>query len=607
MPEKEKISVKLMQLPIPEVHNLYSRGNIPLAAGYLKATALKEGVLGDEDIQIIPRELANYGGDTAILNWLMKKKTAVVGFTSYMWNIDRNLHLAKKIKETNPETVILLGGPEIDRQHWALNEKYVDAFIIGEGEGALVDLLRDLKNGEPLKRIYQYTGPVDLEQVPNPYLEKILVPRQEEALFLETMRGCPYTCKYCFYSKSYSSMRFFPGKQLPELFALAREYDVPEIYFMDPSFNITPRLKEKLGRVRDLNTPGIPIHTEIRLEGVTPEIARLMKESRFQSVEAGLQSINEKSLAAIGRVWNRKKFIRGARLLQEQGIDIKTGVILGLPCDSREDLEHTLDFVMDLNLAESMEIYPLSLMPGTQLKDEAESMGITYMPHPPYWAISTRYLGQKDLKFAVEMIENKLGIEFFPAIIPRFTNIHPGYYHFLDLREKKKPGCQLQVLYRYPGRVGHSLTILIDENSDIAQLANLGQWLREVSPFTLVQLVIDRKTPPPLEDIQRLSDAFFSSHHYFNHIHYYKADSQGMYSLRFFHLTDDLKIAETYLYQFQFCDLVLRYTPGLISRGRDILEEKPILLVDVPIDEKETNELKDIYQGFESFLILLLG
>jgi radical SAM superfamily enzyme YgiQ (UPF0313 family) len=603
MNKKKRLSIKLVQLPIPEVHDLYTQGNIPLAAGYLKAAALRKGVLEEADIQIIPRDMANYAGDNAILKWMRHENTDMVGFTNYMWNIDRNIHLAKKIKETDPDIFVIFGGPEIDGQHWVLKNESIDAFVIGEGEDAFIDLIKDIKNGTQLDRVYQSTKPVNLKDIPNPYLEKILVPRQKESMFLETMRGCPYLCKYCFYSKTYSSMRFFPGEQLPQLFQMAREYQVPELYFMDPSFNVTPQLKTKLERIQHVNTTAIPIHTEIRLEGVTKEIAHLMKKAGFRSVEAGLQSVNEKSLAAIGRSWDKEKFIRGAQLLLEQGIDVKTGIILGLPYDDLSDLEHTLDFVIDLNLAESMEIYPLSLIPGTQLRDEAQSMGITYMPHPPYWVLSTQYMSQKDLKFAVEMMENKLEIEFFPPIIPRFKNILPGYLHFLDLREKDKINNQLNVLDRYPERIGHSLTILTRKDNDITQLVKLGRWLQKVSPFTLAQLVMDRNNIPPDEDIQRISAAFYNPHHYFNHIHHYKADTQGQYSLRFFHLTDNLKIAESYLYQPRYCDLILRYTPGTIEKARDILAERPILLVELPIHEEELTELKRIYQGFENFLV----
>jgi len=596
-----KPSVTLLQLPIPEVHSLYTQGNIPLAAGYLEACALHGGVVTENQITVLPREIANNGGDAAILKWITEDNPHIVGFTSYMWNIERNLHLARKIKEQNPDTRIILGGPEIDANHWALENPHIDSFCIGEGEGAFMDFLRDHREGKPLKRIYRSPGPVDLKTVPNPYLEKVLIPHEKESMFLETMRGCPYLCKYCFYSKSHAALRFFPEDHLSRLFALARDHGVPEIYLMDPSFNVTPGLKEKLRHIRSLNTTGIPIHTEIRLESVTPETARLMKDAGFRSVEAGLQSVNKKSLAAIGRIWNRRRFIQGAANLQEQGIDIKTGVIMGLPYDTMNDFERTLDFVMDLNLEESMEIYPLSLIPGTQLRDDARMLGITHMEHPPYWVLSTGYMGEKELKRAVETVEHKLDIEFFPPVIPRFENVLPAYIHFLDLREKA--GCRLDVLYRHPERVSGSLTVLMDEKTAVHDLEPLGKFLREENPSTLVQLVMDRHTPPPGEHIRRLTDAFYRPRHYFNHIHHYKIDTQRRYSLRFFHLTADLETAESYLYLPYPCDLVLRYTPQLLERGRDILEEKPILLVDSPIEETQANELKQIYNGFENFLI----
>lgn len=598
---KKKSSIKLLQFPIPEVHHLYTEGNIPLAAGYLKAAALKKGAADHHEIEIIPRDMANHAGEPALLKWILQEGNAIVGFTSYMWNIHRNTYLAGKIKEQNPEIKIIFGGPEIDRQHPVLKNNNIDAFVIGEGEWVFADIIKDVKNGKKLKRLYQSEAPVNLDEIPNPYLEKILVPFQNESMFLETMRGCPYLCKYCFYSKSFSRLRFFPEENLSKLFNLAREYNVPEIYLMDPSFNVTPGLRERLELIRRVNSTGIPIHTEIRLEAVTPEIARLMKEAGFHSVEAGLQTVNEKSLEAIGRQWHRETFIQGAKQLQEQGIDVKTGVILGLPYDSLQDFERTLDFVLHLNLAESMEIYPLSLIPGTLLRDEAETLGITYMPHPPYWVLSTAYMGEKEIKAAVEIVEHKLEIEFFPPVIPRFENLDPAYNHFLDVRQKA--GCQLNALYRYPERVGHSLTILLDEKNDIDQLMEFGQWLRKVSPFTLVQLVLEWNSIPAEKDLRRLSDAFYHPHHYFNHIHHYKMDRQGKYSLRFFHLTDNLDMAESYLYQPLYCDLVLRYTSQLLERGRDILEEKPVLLVDSPIAEGEVGELKRIYEGFENFLV----
>ncbi|MCP5108789.1 MAG: hypothetical protein GY950_35720, partial [bacterium] len=151
----KKLAVKLLQFPIPEVHSLYTEGNIPLAAGYLKAFALHKGAASDEEITIIPRDVANNGGGAAVLKWIMESDTDVVGFTSYMWNIGRNLRTAREIKKQNPDITIILGGPEIDANHWALESKHIDAFAVGEGEQAFVDFIRDFKEGNQLKRIYQ--------------------------------------------------------------------------------------------------------------------------------------------------------------------------------------------------------------------------------------------------------------------------------------------------------------------------------------------------------------------------------------------------------------------------------------------------------------------
>ncbi|MCP4213943.1 MAG: radical SAM protein [bacterium] len=609
MSKKElPLRIKLVQLPIPEVLPLYSEGNIPIAAGYLKAYGLAGGWVEKNTIEILDRGLSNFGGDAAILAELLSGAPSIIGFTSYMWNIDRNLYLARKIKEAKPDTTIIMGGPEIDDRHRAMEEIAVDAVVPGEGENAFMDFLHDYTQGGPIKKIYRGAEPIALADIPNPYLEGIITPQPGESMFIETMRGCPYPCKYCFYSKTYKGLRYFPENQLPQLFEFAHSNNLPEIYLMDPSFNVSPDLVNKLELIKSLNPGRIPIHTEIRLESVTPEIARLMSEAGFRSVEAGLQSVNPRSLKAIGRDWNREKFIRGAGLLQDRDIDVKTGVILGLPYDSLSDFENTIDFVMDLNLEEAMEIYPLSVIPGTKLRDESTSMELDVMPHPPYWVVGNSKMGERDFKSAIDMIENKLGIEFFPPVIPRFKNSVPGFMDFLDLRAgtripEQKERWNVNLL-KPELPVAGSLTILLDESTDMDEVADFGKMVSAENPFTLVQLVLDWQSVPSRMIIERLAQAFDTPKQYFDHIHHFKIDSQEKHSLRFFHLTGNPVTADRYLWQPCYCDLVLRYTEGLINKGKEILEEIPILLVDSPIPKTELEELKVIYEDFESFLIL---
>lgn len=596
-----RLNIKLVQLPIPEVEDLYRGGNIPLAAGYLAAHALQQEVLGQEDIRIIPRDLANCGGDTAVLEWIVADRPSLVGFTCYQWNIERHLWLAQEIKAAHPEIKIVLGGPEIVPRQSLADAAAADVLVTGEGEQAFVDLLLDLRNRSPVQEVYSCREAVDLRRLPNPYLERIVVPEAGESIYLETMRGCPYQCKYCFYARSHRGLRFFPESHLRDVFALARSCGAAEIYLMDPSFNVAPGLEERLRLLGEVNTTAVSLHTEMRLESVTPRIARWMKAAGFGSVEVGLQSVNLRSLEAVGRVWDQARFIRGARLLQDQGIDIKTGVILGLPHDDLGGFARTLDFVAELNLAESMEIYPLSLLPGTRLREEASELGITFMSRPPYWVQATPTMSAEDFKIAVTLAEEKLDIDFFPPVVPRFANSHPRFIRFLDLRSHAE--ARLNRLFRHPERTANSLTLLISSRLDHRLLRRLGKWLKQASPFTLVQLVLEDDSLPPPEMIHRLAGLFYATPRYFDLIHYYKADRQPAYSFRFFLLTRRRDTAERVLNSPQYGDLVLKFTPAVLAEGRHILEEHPLLLVDSPAGEEDKKELRRIYAGFENFLI----
>ena len=597
----QPLTVALLQLPVPEVQPLYNEGNIPLAAGYLKAFALANFPAGSLDIRIIPRHIANFGGDGAVVEWVRQTEATIVGFTSYMWNIERNIRIARRLKLRNPDMFIIFGGPEIDHNHWMLDEPAIDLLVVGEGEHTFVDILQRATQGRPLPKILEADHYLDLKGLPNPYFEKMIVPSAGESMFLETMRGCPYHCTYCFYSKSYSGMRYFSEDLMESFFEMARQYNVPEVYVMDPSFNVAPGLETRLEKIARANVTKIPLHTEIRLESVTPKIADLMHQAGFHSAEVGLQSINPQALKAIHRSFDRDAFVAGARNLQEHGIDAKTGVILGLPHDKPRDFADTIDFLIDLNLQESMEIYPLSILPGTTLRDEAASFGLQYMDKPPYQALSTPTMTQEEMQLAISIAEDKLGIEFFPPVIPRFHNNLQPFVHFLDLSQN--PQQSLDTLFQQTSAIGHSLTILWNGEIHHPALKQLARWLEDHNPSTLVQLILDRPTIPSQSEIDTLLNTWQRPDAYLDRVHHAKLHPQKQHTIRFFHLTDNLDTADAYLWQPQYCDLILRFTPQCISHGMEILEEKPILLIDTPIPDNQKTLLNHLYAGFENFII----
>jgi len=248
-----------------------------------------------------------------------------------------------------------------------------------------------------------------------------------------------------------------------------------------------------------------------------------------------------------------------------------------------------------------MEIYPLSILPGTRLKDEAESWNLDYMSRPPYHVVSTPAMPPDEIRLAISTAEDRLGIEFFPPVIPRFTNPFPPLIHYLDLRREAKP--TLDQLQSHPERVGHSLTIMWKGRVNHPDLRSLTSWLEETNPTTLVQLILDRPDIPSKKEIAALSAMWRRDESYFDRIHRFKIHPQARHAVRLFHLVDDPAMIERYLWQSQYCDLIARYTPDLLAFGEEILEEKPLLLVDTPIPEDQKRLLDDYYQGFENFIV----
>ena len=132
----------LVQLPIPPPGPQPIQGNVPLAAAYLKLFAQRSGLEGWQ-IEILPARLCNRLGDRALAAAILDRRPQIVGFTCYLWNIQRTIWIARQLKAAQPGVRILLGGPEITADNrWVLEQPAIDLAAIGEGEQTFVELLR---------------------------------------------------------------------------------------------------------------------------------------------------------------------------------------------------------------------------------------------------------------------------------------------------------------------------------------------------------------------------------------------------------------------------------------------------------------------------------
>ncbi|MBL8968015.1 MAG: radical SAM protein [Spirochaetaceae bacterium] len=603
------MKILFVQLPVQDPSWDSAQANVPLAAGYLAAFAEKRGLLARDEWRLLPREISDYGSDSAVADAIVREEADLVCFSLYLWNLERSRHVAGRVAILYPQSRLVAGGPEvvsgmpIFAAPGAPGASPFHVLVEGEGELAFAALLGDLKRGRPLQRRYAADAPLDLAELPNPYLAGTLRFEEDRPVHLETMRGCPARCGYCYYGKNYPVIRRFPRGEAELVVEEAGRAGVKEVYLMDPSFQATEGLPERLMALARANSAGMNVHAELRLESVTEELGRLYAAAGLVSAEVGLQSTNPKALEAVGRGWDRRAFERGAEILQKNRVVVKTGLILGLPFDGYEDVIATFDFLGMQGLGQDAELYPLSLLPGTEVREKADDWGMGRMDKPPYWVTSTDWISQDDLIDAIGAFEDGFDVEWATPPAPHFKEESGGFVSFVDARR----GENLDWMRLNPGRLANSVTLLVDADDPegISRLARAAKELRRDNPYSLYQIVYHSDTRVPSEKLSlRLSDAFSNPDHYYDLSRSFSLDPQPSYQTRSFFATKNPSLAYRAMEEAQDLETCLVVGGKGGFNADRLAEQLPFVIFDrdaLPFDR--LYELLMIYADYRHMLV----
>lgn len=519
--------VLLLQLPVQSHDYEYSKENIPLALGYLKGFA--QQFLNHTEISITPSLIANYGGDAAILDYIEKQAADIVGFGCTVWNCERTLHLCRRLKQRDPGILLVLGGPEVTADNeFLFDNGHFDFGILGEGEETFRDLLICLESeakdpsqisGLAYRQARQWIfnhprNPLQkLDSIPSPYLNGLISPSFLNTMALETVRGCPYRCAYCYYHKSYPKLRTFDLQRIEAELRWGLARGVEEVYFIDPCFARRPKISELLQVIRTVNQKReFRIQCELNAEDVTPELVQQLVLAGVGQVEVGLQSTNPEALQIIQRRFHEDSFIKGTRILKGMGIRVIVDLMVGLPGDKLEDVKRSIDFVVQNDLCDDLKIYPLSILPGTLLRKRAQDLGMQFQQSPPYLVVKTAEMGSQAIFQAFQYAEQIRGGDFFPPEIPVVIDGDSGAIpgrSFISQINVDLPDDPSSIDHLDFKAVGQSLSVYIKDphwQNNSAKLQELLHPLLEANRFTLVNWVIPEELCPSRDALRALKE-----------------------------------------------------------------------------------------------------
>jgi radical SAM superfamily enzyme YgiQ (UPF0313 family) len=318
------------------------------------------------------------------------------------------LKIIKYIKSDSKlaNTKIILGGPEV-RNHAENFLKYgADFLILGEGEETILELVNAIKlnatdfstiNGlaflnenkiivNPERSLIK-----DINTLPFPnrykidfsnYLSVWKKHNGYSMMSVSTMRGCPYTCKWCsraVYGGTYR--RRSPQLVAQEMKMLKQDYNPDMIWFVDDVFTIHHKWLNEFAEEVIKQDAMIPYEIISRADRLNEEVIKTLKASGCKRVWVGAESGSQTIIDAMDRRVDVVKTREMIQLAKLHGIEAGTFIMLGYPGESKKQIHETIEHLVVANPSHyTITIaYPIT---GTQLhkdvKDKLIDNGLTW-------------------------------------------------------------------------------------------------------------------------------------------------------------------------------------------------------------------------------------
>ena len=372
-------------------------------------------ILGLAYIASYIRQYGNFNNTKIIdkenpIERIKKEKPDLIGISALTHEFPKANRLAKEIKEEF-DIPTIIGGQHISVMPNNFLPSNFQLGVIGEGEQTTLELI-DLfeKEGEfNPKKLEQIKGVVfrdknnrlrmteprplvePLDKIPFPardllkmkeyYLTLRLATFRKFGIYtgMMTSRGCPYNCVFCSPTKFWQRIRYNSAEYVvSEIKLLLEKYKLDGVIIYDDLFIAS---KERLKQIVDLiKKEGInkrtQFHVNCRANLMNDEICKLLKEMNVTGVEFGFESGSDKILGYLKKntvtVEQNKKALQISR---KYGFKTVASFMTGIPNETEEDMQQTLDLINDDNLHRAI-FCQLSPYPGTEIWDYAKKKGM---------------------------------------------------------------------------------------------------------------------------------------------------------------------------------------------------------------------------------------
>jgi anaerobic magnesium-protoporphyrin IX monomethyl ester cyclase len=326
----------------------------------------------------------------------------VVGFYCHTQNFPMIAAMSKRLKACDSPPHIMIGGPHataLPRQ-CLIDGEHIDSLVFGEGEDTAAELVARVLDGQSLEGVrglyYRGEGAIhenpprgqieDLDSLPMPawhlfpmerYHHSYIETDGKRSLHIMGSRGCFSDCNYCHSTKMWGpKVRWHSTERvLAEIDHLNAHYGIEYFQFFDDVFTMDrDRLKVLMP---EFNKRGMSDSwsCSTRIDLLNENIIKDLKFGGAHHIAIGIETVNDRLLKVINKHVTKAQTTSVITLCAEHKLPVMGMFIIGLPTETAEECQETLDFVKTHRLKIAVFSF-LTVYPGTNfwhlLKDSPD-------------------------------------------------------------------------------------------------------------------------------------------------------------------------------------------------------------------------------------------
>lgn len=377
---------------------------VPLVGGLLEASALQRPLLRDA-CEFVKFSTSVRGAE---LTPILDIDADVYAVSCYVWNTGFvTKRLLPELLAKNPKARVLLGGPQVmhkaDRYIPQQNDRvtvcngegeetfanYLEQLLVERGDLATVNGLSFYRRGTLVTTPPQ-SKIADFAAYPSPYLAGAFDDGRFMCAVVETNRGCPFKCTFCYWGAATNSQvrQFDQGRVMAEIEWASRN-QVYLLVLADANFGMLKRDHEIAEWIAECRRRrGFPKAVSFSASKNTQPSRNAATVDTFagagllSNFPVSIQSISENVLENVDRSnISTEGYVTLQGLLNDRGHDSTIELIFPLPGETLQSFKQGVAKLFRLG-ASTFNVFPLLLINNVPMETQREEFGLVTVEDP---------------------------------------------------------------------------------------------------------------------------------------------------------------------------------------------------------------------------------